>query len=114
MLHRTKRTHVTHEETMQAASECHTLNEFVKNYPSEYAACRNNGWNDILDSLGRTYRPSETITDEDIRSALAQCKTRTEFNIRFRSESYAAKKRGIYNELVNSLPKQSGKRVKKK
>ena len=99
---------------MQAASECHTLNEFVKNYPSEYAACRNNGWNDILDSLGRTYRPSETITDEDIRAALAQCKTRTEFNIRFRSESYAAKKRGIYNDLVKHLPKQTGKRVKKK
>lgn len=114
MLHRAKRAHITHEETMQAASECHTLKEFMKKYPSEYQTCRNNGWNDILDSLGRTYRPSETITDEDILAALAQCKTRTEFNLRFRSESYAAKKRGIYNDLVKNLPKQTGKCVIKK
>jgi hypothetical protein len=114
MLHRARRTHITREETMQAASECHTLNEFMKKYPSEYQTCRNNGWTDILDGLGRTYRQSDLITDEAIRAALAQCKTRTEFNIRFRSESYAAKKRGIYNELVKNVPKQTGKCVNKK
>lgn len=114
MLQRSKRTHITREETMQVASKCHTLNEFIKNYPSEYTTCRNNGWTDILDGLSRTYRQSDLITDEAIRTALAQCKTRTEFNIRFRSESNAAKKRGIYNELVKNLPKQTGKCVNKK
>ena len=114
MLQRSKRIHITREETMQAASECHTLNEFMKKYPSEYNTCRNNGWTDILDGLSRTYRQSDLITDEAIQTALAQCKTRTEFNLRFRSESNAAKKRGIYNELVKNLPKQTGKRVKKK
>lgn len=114
MLQRAKRTPITRDDTMQAAGECHTLNEFMKKYPSEYNTCRNNGWSDILDSLGRTYRQSDLITDEAIRTALAQCKTRTEFNIRFRSESYAAKKRGIYNDLVKNMPKQTGKRVSKK
>lgn len=114
MLQRANRSQITYDEAKQVAGECHTLKEFMKDHISEYQACRNNGWNDILDSLGRTYRQSDLISEEAIRAAFAQCKTRTEFNIRFRSESYAAKKRGIYNELVNSLPKQSGKRVNKK
>lgn len=114
MLQRASRGQITYDEAKQAAGECHTLKEFMKDHISEYQACRNNGWNDILDSLERAYRQSDLISEEAIRAAFAQCKTRTEFNIRFRSESYAAKKRGIYNELVNSLPKQSGKRVNKK
>ena len=111
---RKNRTEITYDMAKSAASNCTRLVDYMHRYPSEYTTCRTKGWNDILDSLGRTYRQSDLITDEAIRTALSQCKTRTEFNLRFRSESNAAKKRGIYNELVKNLSKQTGKRVNKK
>ena len=111
---RKNRAEITYNMAKEASMQCKRLADYVHKYPSEYIACRLRGWNDILDSLGRTYRQSDLISEEAIRAAFAQCKTRTEFNIRFRSESYAAKKRGIYNELVNSLPKQTGKCVNRK
>lgn len=111
---RKNRAEITYNMAKEASMQCKRLADYIHKYPSEYTACRLNEWNDILDSLGRTYRQSDLITDEAIQTALAQCKTRTEFNLRFRSESNAAKKRGIYNELVKNLPKQTGKRVNKK
>ena len=43
------------------------------------------------------------VEDEEIRSAVAQCKTRTEFNKRFHREAYVARKRGIYKAVVSVL-----------
>ena len=105
---RKNRAEITYNMAKEASMQCKRLTDYIHKYPSEYTACRLNGWDDILDSLNRTYRQADLITEDAIRSAVSQCKTRTEFNIRFRSESYAAKKRGIYNDLVKHMPKQSG------
>ena len=112
MLEHTAKQPITREDAMNAASQCTTYIEFLQKYTSMYMACYNHGWSDILDSLPRKYRPSHTVTDEEIRLAFSQCSSRTEFNTRFRTESYAAKKRGIYDELVAGMPKQTAKRSK--
>ena len=107
---RKNRVEITYDMAKEASMQCKRLADYMHKYPSEYATCRLRGWNDILDSLERTYQCANLISEESIHAAFAQCKTRTEFNIRFRSESYAAKKRGIYNDLVKNMPKQSGAR----
>ncbi len=103
MLEHSRRQSVTRDDALLAVSRCPRLVDFANKFPSEYTACRNNGWDDILAMCVRTYRPSDTVSDEEIRSAVAQCKTRTEFNKRFHREAYAARKRGIYNAVVSVL-----------
>lgn len=94
----------------QVVGCCRTLREFQVSYPSEYCACKRNGWNDLLDRLARTYVQSKDVTEESIREAVAKCTSRLEFNKKFRRETYVAKKLGIYEDVVKHLPKQSGKR----
>ena len=94
----------------QVVGCCRTLREFMVSYPSEYCACKRNGWDDLLGKLARTNVPSTDVTDESIREAVAKCTSRLEFNTRFRRETYVAKKRGIYEDVVKHLPKQTGKR----
>lgn len=94
----------------QVVGRCRTLREFMVSYPSEYCACKRNGWNDLLGKLARTNVPSTDVTEESIRKAVAECSSRLEFNKRFRRETYVAKKLGIYEDVVKHLPKQTGKR----
>ena len=94
----------------EVVGRCRTLREFMVSYPSEYGACKRNGWNDLLDRLPRTNVQSKDVTEESIREAVAKCTSRLEFNKRFRRETYVAKKLGIYDDVVKHLPKQTGKR----
>lgn len=105
-----KRSQVSRTEIAACISRCTTLAEFIKTYPSEYGICKRNKWEDLMEGLARTYVPSREVTVASIKEALSQCSGRTEFNKRFRRESYVAKKLGIYDELVKSMPKQTGKR----
>lgn len=100
---------LTHDDVSLAVSKCQTLAQFMKDYPSEYGTARRNHWEDLLEPLRRRYTKSADITLERIKECIGQCASRTEFNKRFSSESNAAKKRGIYDELVNDMPKQTGK-----
>lgn len=88
---------------------CTTLREFMKSHPSEYCVCKRNGWEDLLGRLKRTYVQSKEVSEEAIRKAVSECKSRLEFNKRYRRETYVAKKLGIYDDVVKHLPKQSGK-----
>ena len=103
------RIEVTRDDVSLAVSKCRTYAQFMKDYPSEYGAARRNGWEDLLEPLSRSYTKSADITLERIKECIGQCASRTEFSKRFSSEYNAAKKRGIYDELVKDMPKQSGK-----
>lgn len=103
------RIEVTRDDVSLAVSKCRTYAQFMKDYPSEYGVARRNLWEDLLEPLSRSYTKSADITLERIKECIGQCASRTEFNKRFSSEYNAAKKRGIYDELVKDMPKQSGK-----
>lgn len=103
------RIEVTRDDVSLAVSKCRTYAQFMKDYPSEYGVARRNQWEDLLEPLSRSYTKSADITLERIKECIGQCASRTEFSKRFSSEYNAAKKRGIYDELVKDMPKQSGK-----
>ena len=105
-----KRPQLSRETIAECISKCTTLVEFMRTYPSEYGVCKRNKWEDLMTNLKRSNVPSGEVTVESIKEALSQCSGRTEFNKRFRRESYVARKLGIYDELVKSMPKQTGKR----
>lgn len=108
-LARKNRREITYSDAKRISANYTKLSDFMRDNGSVYNACRNNGWDDILNSLGRTNRQTSNISVDEIKASLSQCKTRTEFNKRFRTESYTAKKLGIYADLVKDIPKQSGK-----
>ena len=103
------RIEVTRDDVSLAVSKCRTYAQFMKDYPSEYVVARRNRWEDLLEPLSRSYTKSADITLERIKECIGQCASRTEFSKRFISEYNAAKKRGIYDELVKDMPKQYGK-----
>lgn len=103
------RSAVTRDDVSLAVSKCQTLAQFMKDYRSEYGIARRNHWEDLLEPLSRSYTKSADITLERIKECIGQCASRTEFRKRFSSELNAAIKRGIYDELVKDMPKQSGK-----
>ena len=109
-LERQNRAEISYSYAKAVASRYTRLTDFTRSEPSIYTACRKNGWTDILNELSRIYKKSSDIGLDDIRSALNECGSRTEFNKRFPSETYAAKKLGIYNDLVKDMPKRSGKK----
>lgn len=104
-----RRSEVTRSDVEQAISKCGTYAQFLKEYPSEYGTAHRNHWDDLLERLPRSYTKADDITVDRIKDCIRQCKSRTEFNKKFRTESYTAKKRGIYDELVKDMPKQSGR-----
>lgn len=103
------RVEVTRDDVSLAVSKCRNYAQFMKDYPSEYGVARRNQWEDLLAPLSRSYTKSADITLERIKECISQCASRTEFSKRFSSEYNAAKKRGIYDELVKDIPKQTGK-----
>lgn len=98
---------LTEDDIKSAASKCTTWAQFMKEYPSEYQVVRNNHWEHLTDHLARTYKKSDEFTYEHIWDRAHSCSSRTEFNKKYRSESYAAKKRGIYDEIVADIPKHT-------
>lgn len=102
-------------DVQAAVDKCTNYTQFQSEYPSEYQAALRNGWRDIIDALPKRYNmSSEHSSYEHIVECLRQCSTRTEFNKRFRHESYTAKKQGIYADLVKDMPKMTGKTGKTK
>ena len=102
--HRTK---LTEDDIRSAASKCTTWAQFMKEYPSEYQVVHKNHWEHLTDHLSRTYKKTDEFTYEHIWDCAHSCSSRTEFNKKYHSESYAAKKRGIYDEIVADMPKQN-------
>jgi hypothetical protein len=98
---------LTESDVKTAADKCTTLAEFMKEYPSEYQVARNNHWEHLTSHLTRTYKKTDELTYEHIWDCAHRCSGRTEFNKKYHSESYAAKKRGIYEELVADIPKHT-------
>ena len=101
---------VTREDVLNAVAKCTSYAQFMKEYGSEYGIAKRNGWTDLLDTLPRRHKNIAEYTYEYLQECAKQCSSRTDFNKRFRSETYAAKKLGIYHDLVKDLPKQTGKR----
>jgi hypothetical protein len=107
LLKRGKRYQLTKEIILDAVKQCTTYAEFQYKFPSEYQAAHNNHWDDLIKDLPRRNKKASDYSYEHIYECAHQCSTRTEFNKQFRSESYAAKKLGIYDEIVADMPKQS-------
>lgn len=98
---------LTEDDIKSAASKCTTWAQFMKEYPSEYQVVHKNHWEHLTSHLERTYKKTDELTYEHIWDCAHSCSSRTEFNKKYRSESYAAKKRGIYDEIVADMPKQT-------
>lgn len=98
---------LTEDDVKSAASKCTTWAQFMKEYPSEYQVVHKKHWEHLTDHLSRTYKKTDEFTYEHIWDCAHSCSSRTEFNKKYRSESYAAKKRGIYDEIVADMPKQN-------
>ena len=107
MLKHSRRGTVTREDVMEAVTSSKTYTEFVRKYPSEYQAVRSNHWEDLIEHLPRKNNKSADYTYEHIYECAHKCATRTEFNKTYHSESYTAKKLGIYDEIVADIPKRS-------
>ena len=106
-MQKSHRPKLTEDEITSAASKCTTWAQFIKEYPSEYQVVHKNHWEHLTDHLSRTYKKTDEFTYEHIWDCAHSCSSRTEFNKKYRSESYAAKKRGIYDEIVADMPKQN-------
>lgn len=98
---------LTEDDIKSAASKCTTLAQFMKEYPSEYQVVHKNHWEHLTSHLERAYKKTDEFTYEHIWECAHRCSSRTEFNKKYHSESYAAKKRGIYDEIVADMPKQN-------
>lgn len=98
---------LTEDDITSAASKCTTWAQFMKEYPSEYQVVHKNHWEHLTVHLERTYKKTDEFTYEHIWDCAHSCSSRTEFNKKYHSESYAAKKRGIYDEIVADMPKQN-------
>lgn len=101
-----RRSSVTCEDVETAVAKCSTFSQFMKEYPSEYQAVRNNHWEELVSGLPKSYKKADEFSYEHIWDCAHKCSSRTEFNKKYSSESYAAKKRGIYDEIVADMPKQ--------
>lgn len=101
-----RRSSITREDVTSAVTKCSNFAQFVKEYPSEYNAVRNNHWEDLVTGLPKRYNKTDEFSYEHIWGCAHKCSSRTEFNKKYHSESYAAKKRGIYDEIVADMPKQ--------
>lgn len=98
---------LTESDVKTAADKCTTLAEFMKEYPTEYQVAHKNRWDHLTSHLTRTYKKTDKFTYEHIWDCAHSCSSRTEFNKKYHSESYAAKKRGIYEEIVADIPKHT-------
>lgn len=107
MLQHAKRTSVTRDDVIVAVSNSHTYADFMRKYPSEYQTVRNNHWEDLIESLSRRYNNTSELTYKHIYECAHKCSSRTEFNKKYHTECYAAKKRGIYEQIVADIPKRS-------
>lgn len=107
LLQHTHRLTITRDDVSDAVKQCTTYAEFQQKFPSEYQVAHHNHWDDLIKDLPRKNKKASDFSYEHIHECAHQCSTRTEFNKKFRSESYAAKKLGIYDEIVADMPKQS-------
>ena len=98
---------LTDDDIKSAASKCTTWAQFMKEYPSEYQVVHKNHWEHLVSHLERTYKKTDEFTYEHIWDCAHSCSSRTEFNKKYHSESYAARKRGIYDEIVADMPKHT-------
>jgi hypothetical protein len=106
LLEHKNRNAITKEDILAAVGKCTSYAQFMREYGSEYGVARRMGWMDLLEPLPRRYKKPAEYTLEYLQDCVRQCTGRKDFNTRFPSETYIAKKRGIYDDLVKDLPKQ--------
>lgn len=106
LLEHKNRKAITKEDILAAVGKCTSYVQFMREYGSEYSVARRMGWEYLLEPLPRRYKKPTEYTLEYLQDCVRQCTGRKDFNTRFPSETYIAKKRGIYDELVKDLPKQ--------
>lgn len=95
----------TFEKCQAEALKYKTRGDFQNNSRSAYAAAHKNNWMQIYDHMVYRRLPKGTWTYESCKQAALQCKTRSEFRLKFTEATNKAHEEGFYEEIVSHLKK---------